>query len=138
MSDVTIDFQNVEQACDHCGAVFDVSRGSAYDGDEGFSIYLAGLHQCGSGKLAHLAIAIREGYESFKETCAICLHVWVDEGEFRMAIVDSKQSPWKDESYLGEIMDREKALAHPGLQAFFHVADHIVRENPKINAYFDA
>jgi hypothetical protein len=138
VSQITIDHQNAEQKCDHCGETFEVTRGSAYDeGDEGFSIYLAGLHACDSGKLAHMAIAIREGYEGFEDTCAVCLHVWVDESEFRMSVIDPDQSPWKNEAYLGRIMDREEALEHHFISTFFHIADHIVSENPQMKEYFN-
>ena len=108
-----------------------------YEGGKGFSIYLAALHSCNAEKLAHMAIAIRDGYAGFTETCAVCLHVWVDGSEFRMSLIDADLSPWKAETYLGRIIGREEALNNPLIENFFHVADHINVDNPKINEYFD-
>jgi hypothetical protein len=133
---ITIDHQRTEQQCSHCGHSYENTRGSAYKNGEGFSIYLAALHSCSSQKMAHLAIAIREGFEGFSETCAVCIHIRVMESEFQMAVVDSELSPWKNEKYLGRILERDEAIATSMIDAFFHVADHIVSGNPTINAYF--
>ena len=71
MGQITIDFEVVNQSCDHCHATFDLSRGSVYENGSRFSIYLAGMHKCHSGKLVHLVIAVSEGYKDFDETCAV-------------------------------------------------------------------
>lgn len=135
MSQITIDQQVVSQVCDHCHETYDVSRGSVYDGGSGFSIYLAGMHKCLSGRLAHLTIAVREGYQGFQETCAVAMQVWATETAFQMLVVDPKDSPWRGESYLGRMLDREEALNHPLIGTFFHIADHLVAGNVKLNEY---
>jgi hypothetical protein len=87
--------------------------------------------------MVHTALAIMEGYKGIGETCAVCLKIWVEGAEFRMAVVDSVQSPWREESYLGRIMDRADAMEHPYLSHFFHIVDHVNFSNPTINGYFD-
>ena len=137
MSAITIDHQVSSQTCEHCHREFEVSRGAAYDNGKGFSIYLAGMHKCGSGSLVHLAIAIREGYKMSHETSAIALQVWATASDFEMQVVDARNSPWRDQSYLGRMMDREEALNSPQKELFFHIADHIVADNPKVQEYLN-
>ena len=137
MSQITIDHQDVSQTCDHCHKTFDVSRGSVYEDGEGFSIYLAGMHECHSGRSVHLAIAVREGYKEFQETCAVAMQVRATETDFEMFVADVKDSPWRGESYLGRMMDREEALNSPLKETFFHIADHVVADNPKVHEYLN-
>ena len=135
MGQITIDYQVVSRTCDHCHEKFDVSRGAVYDDGEGFSLYLAGMHKCYYGRLVHLAIAIRGGYKEFQETCAVAVQVAAAEVDFEMFVVDAKDSPWRGEEYLGRMLDREEALESPLIGTFFHTADHIVADNPKVHEY---
>lgn len=135
MSDLTIDYQDISQSCPHCHETYTVSRGSAYDNGAGASIYLAALHDCGSGRRAHVAIAVKQGYGGFTETCAATLQIVAGETEFEMSLVDPEYSPWKDIDYLGRMLHREEVLRGSLKNAFFHIADHIVTENPSINGY---
>src|SRR5437899_567639 len=135
MSDLTIDFQDVFEGCPHCEETFTVSRGSVYDEGEGASIYLAALHECGGGRTAHIAVAVKEGYGVFTETCAASLQI-VNGGEnFEMSLVDPEYSPWKDIGYLGRMLRRDEVLSGWLKDTFFHLADHIVTENPTVRAY---
>lgn len=135
MGVLTIYHQDVKQSCDDCDETFDVSRGSVYDDGEGIGIYIAGMHQCGSGTMVHLAIAIRKAYEDLAETCAVSLHVWPTESDFEMSVIEPQFSPWKNESNLGRMLEREEALGLAQIETFFHIADHITLKNPKINDY---
>jgi hypothetical protein len=135
MSELTIDFQDVQETCLHCGALYTVSRGPVYDNHEGASIYLAGLHQCVEGRVVHLAIAVREGYEAFTETCAAAIQVKNGGANIEMSLVDPKFSPWQDVNYLGRILSRDEVQKSVLKDTFFHIADHIVLENPTINEY---
>jgi hypothetical protein len=46
-------------------------------------------------------------------------------------------SPWNGAKSLGKKLNREKALAHPWIQALFHIADHIVTEDRDVKDYLD-
>ncbi len=135
MSELTIDYQDVREKCAHCEADYTVSRGSVYDDGEGVSIYLAALHECQGGRVAHLAIAVREGYETVTETCAVVLQVRNGGEQFEMSLMDPQYSPWNGLDYLGLIMTRLEVLESVHKELFFHIADHIVVENPTINSY---
>ncbi|MBL8182986.1 MAG: hypothetical protein JNL64_15415 [Blastocatellia bacterium] len=133
MSDLTIDFQDVIESCPHCEERFTVSRGSVYDNGKGASIYLAALHECGGFRTAHVAIAVKEGYGDFTETCAASLQIVNAGTECQMALVDPEYSPWKDLDYLGRLLYKEELGSLK--EAFFHIADQIVTQNPTINTY---
>lgn len=135
MSELSIDYQDYRDKCTHCGAEYTVSRGSVYDDGEGASIYLAALHECQGERVAHLAIAVREGYEEFTQTCAAVMQVRNEEENFQVSLTDPWFSPWGGIDYLGRILTRNEVIEGPHKNAFFHVADHVVIENPTIKFY---
>lgn len=135
MSELSIDYQDVREQCGHCGSAYTVSRGSVYDQGEVASIYLAALHQCEEGRVAHFAIAIREGYEGIGETCAAVLQVRNGGENFELSLVDPDYSPWNGAEYLGRIMTRKEVLESAAKEIVFHIADHVVIENPTISSY---
>lgn len=135
---MNIDYQNISQNCEHCGELFEISRGSVYENAQGFSIYLAAMHQCGRGTLVHLAIAVKEGCKDFQETCAVAIQISPTESEFEMTVVDSIYTPWQNESYLGRMLNREEAVNSSFIDTFFQIADHIVIDNPEVNRYLNS
>ena len=138
MSQISIDQQAVSRTCDHCHEAYDVSRGSVYDDGRGYAVYLVAMHKCHSGRLVHLAIGVREGYKGFPETCAVTMQVWATESDFEMSLVDAKDSPWQDESYLGRMMNREEALSSSLIGTFFDTADHVVTDTPQVTEYLSS
>ena len=135
MSQIDIDFHDVNESCPHCKELFTVSRGSVYDGSEGVGIYLAALHNCSGGRTGHLAIAVKEGYGGSTETWAAALQVVSGEMNFEMSLVDPEYSPWKDTDYLGRMLHRDEVIAGSLSDTIFHIADHIVTENLTVNSY---
>lgn len=135
MTQISLDHQIVQKACDHCKQVFTVSRGSVYEDGEPIAIYLAALHACYSSKAVHLVIAMRRGYRELTENTAVALRVRPAETEFQTIIMEPNQSPWQSETYLGKILTREQALASPLIELVFHIADYIVMEIPEVNEY---
>lgn len=135
MSNLTIDYQDVFDSCRHCQKGFTVSRGSVYDEGDGASIYLAALHECGGGRAAHVAVAVKAGYQEFTETCAASMQIVDGGANFDVSLVDPEYSPWKDVNYLGRMLRQSEVIDSPLKNTFFHIADHIVWENPTINEY---
>jgi hypothetical protein len=135
MGSLTIDFEDVDDICPHCKTRFVVSRGSVYDKGAPFSIYMAALHECGNGRTAHIGIAIKEGYGPFTEKCAATLQAVNGGVNFEMAVVDPEYSPWNNLDYLGRMLGCDEVLVCPLKETFFHVADHVITENPTINNY---
>jgi hypothetical protein len=135
MGQITFDYQVISQTCECCQKEFDVSRGSVYDGGQGIGIYIAALHACHPDKIVHLAIALRQGNGTSRDAYSWAIRVWPTETEIQMSVVDAAESPWQNETYLGRMMDRQEALSNPLLDIVFHIADHIVTENPVISTY---
>lgn len=139
MSELTIDYQDIQETCVHCGTSYTVSRGSVYDNGEGASIYLAALHQCEAGRVAHVVISLRGGYEGVGETCAAVLQVRNGGENLEMSLTDPEYSPWNGVDYLGRILTRDEVLgSSTSKNMFFHIADHVVTQNPTINTYLCA
>jgi hypothetical protein len=132
---LTIDYQDVTSSCPHCGADYQISRGSVYRDGVGVSIYLTALHQCQSGKAVHAGIAVQEGKEGFDTTSAAALRVVETNEGHGARVVDWNESPWKNESYLGKLLTREEVLNSPFKDRFFHILDHILAENPTVKTY---
>ena len=135
MAYFTIDYQDVLEQCTHCDDYYTVSRGSVYDEGVGASIYLAALHACNGNRVAHIAIAIRAGYEDVAEKCAAVLQVRNRGENFDMSLEDPQDSPWNGIDYLGRILTRLEVLGGGHKDIFFHLADYLVVENPTMNTY---
>ena|SRR5437660_6448373 len=131
---MTFDRQAYFDVCDHCRESFQVVRGSVFDDGNGIALYLAAMHGC-DARVVDLAIAIREGYSGNKETSAIFMKVRPRADEVQMTVVDSTNSGWRTEDYLGRSLTRDEALTSPLRDSFFHIADHLVAEIPELRAY---
>jgi hypothetical protein len=134
--DITLDRQTVSQSCRACAIDVVVIRGSVYDGGQPIGLYLIALHgHSPSGRLAHLALAFVDPSGSGPPTAA-AIEVTATPEQFGYSLVDWSESPWKHESYLGEMLDRQAALASPLKGTLLHVAGHITRDIPEVRHYF--
>jgi hypothetical protein len=139
---LTIDRQVVQQRCAACATTFTVVRGSVFDGRSPIGLYLVALHghgHAGKGRLAHLAISLLDqerGQASGPPAIAAAMDAVADEEQFEISLVDWKDSPWKDESYLGQMLDRAAALGHSQKSNFFQIADRILEDVPEVVSYF--
>jgi len=62
---LTLDFQVISSECPKCSGIHPVVRGSVYDGDTPFGIYLISLHgHYEGGRFAQLAIAVTSTVEA--------------------------------------------------------------------------
>jgi hypothetical protein len=138
MAYITLDRQVVSEICSHCEQRFTVVRGSVYDEGNARGLYLSGLHACDKAPVAHLAVAVCDLTRPNLPAAAFALQAWLKGDEIQMGVVDWDQSPWKGESYLGTMLDREEALARPEIEECFHIADHIVRDVPEVTDYLGA
>ena len=53
-----------------------------------------------------------------------------------VGLVDAEESPWKDVTFLGRILDRGEALKHEWISDVFHITDHMVADDKEIVGYF--
>ena len=131
---LTLDQQQVDDACPHCGDMYAVLRGSAYEDGVPFALYLIALHGHDetNQRVAHLAVAIRAS-DGSKEAVAIALIGASDRMGFNF--IDWDLSPWRGEQYLGTMIGREDALLSTQKSRFLHVAEHVVRDLPAVEEY---
>jgi hypothetical protein len=135
--EITLDKQVVTQHCPECGVDFTIVRGSVYDGGQPFGLYLIGLHgHSQQGRLGHLAIAVLDRSGEKPHPSAVALDVIAQPEQLGFSAVDWDSSPWRGEAYLGEMLDREQALASPHRPTFFNIAEHVVRDLPEVQGYF--
>jgi hypothetical protein len=67
---------------------------------------------------------------------AFPFQIWVNGDNFHVGLVDAADSPWSEVTFLGGVLDRQEALAHPWIDDVFHITDHMVAEDPEIVEYF--
>jgi hypothetical protein len=117
MSELTIDLQLTTDTCQHCGRVYQVSRGSVYENGSPFALYIAGMHGCEGDPVVALAIAIAspEG----ETPSAVTLQVRPSDTQIEMQIVAPDSSPWQSHSYLGHMLTRDEVLSSSLREMFF-------------------
>jgi len=64
--------------------------------------------------------------------------IWTEQDSFQVGLTSAADSPYREVAFLGRILDRTEALKHPWLQEVFHIADHMVSDDPAIVDYFAA
>jgi hypothetical protein len=125
------------QFCDPCRLAFYVVRGSAFEDQRPFGLYLAALHgHSPGGKLAHLAVSVLDFGQPDAGPTAFAIEVSATRTEFRHTLVDWAGSPWARESYLGRMLNRTEALESPLKPLAFQVADRVLGDIPEVQAYF--
>ena len=67
--------------------------------------------------------------------CAAAMVVRAAAKQFTFSLEDWSESPWKDEKYLGEMLDRSAVLESPHKDLFFHIAEHVVSELSQVRDY---
>ena len=133
--EITLDRQVVHQTCPSCSSEFLVVRGSVFESGRPIGLYLIALHgHTDGGRLAHLALAFVNEHGDSPEAAA--LYVNATSTDFNYTVVDWSESPWKSETYLGTMLDREAVLGGPLKDTIFQVASRIVFDIPEARAYF--
>jgi hypothetical protein len=133
---ITLDRQMLTRNCQHCAVDFVVVRGSVFDAGQPIGLYLIALHgHSAEGRLAHLALALLE-HDASEPPQAFAVEVTATPKQFGYSVANWSDSPWKDEAYLGVMLDRDAALASPRKATVFHVAGHVVRDLPEVQRYF--
>jgi hypothetical protein len=131
---ITLDRQVLSKRCPGCDLDFTVVRGSIFDEPKPIGLYLIALHgHSPAGRLAHVALAI---LGPDQVPLAAALDMVERQGQFGYTAVNWSESPWKDERYLGVMLDRDAALSSPLKSVFFLVAGHIASDLPEVQRYF--
>jgi hypothetical protein len=133
MNKLTIDTQETNAKCSHCGRMYNISRGSVYEENKPMALYIAGMHGCQGDRIIALVIAHRRDIS--EEANTITLRIIPTINKIEMTIIDPKSSPWYGESYLGIMLTREQATNCPIIDEYYTIADCIIENNDKVNQY---
>ena len=68
----------------------------------------------------------------------VCVQVWLSKSEFRFGFMNRQESVWWGSNLVGRSLSRAEALAHPDKPSFLHVAEHVVRDDPRVRVALDA
>jgi hypothetical protein len=135
---ISIEFEEPHRnICECCGeATIALTRYVSDDGGA-HAVYFASFGEQ-HGKEVKLVVSIGEWGDGSSPTArwAFPLVLWDDGDQFGVALTEPETSPWKDESFLGEMLSREKALEHPLIKEVFHLTDHIVEDDLEIRRFF--
>jgi hypothetical protein len=125
--------------CNCCGhETITLTRFVHKDG-EAHAIYYAKFTKEHPDKFVSGIISIGEWGDKAlpKDRVAFPFRIWTYENNFQVGLVDSNESPWSNETFLGPILDRKDGLNHPWVKEIFHITDHIVMEDNVIIEYFN-
>ena len=120
-----------QKPCPDCGAPSGVITGFAYADDDANSIYFVGWCEGDHGpRTAFLTIASGEWGEEATADDRICVCVEWREAGMRL----SEKAVMERPELLGRFVPRDEAMALGGVDALWHLADHIMIDDPKVRA----
>jgi hypothetical protein len=127
--------------CAHCGTEYPRVYGNVIEDERQAGVYSADLHENHQShdRRALLAIGTVGWDEDTQEwqKYSVTLDIWPTATEFQMTLLDAEWSPYEEGQHLGHILDREEALASPLKDTFFHMADHIVVDDPRVHSHLN-
>lgn len=124
--------------CDCCGReILTLTRFVHLNGSA-FAVYYAKFTQGHQDKIVYGLIGLGEWGEGSEpeDRIAFPFKIWTTETDYEVGLVDAKESPWKDVTYLGRIINRDDGLKHPWIKDVFHITDHMVTDDKVIVDYF--
>ena len=136
---LTIEFEPPRRTtCDCCGAETTRLTRFVSDDDAAYAVYYASFGASHPDEVkAVVSIGMWGGDDaSPADRNAFPLVLWQNDTEYGVTVVDAAQSPWRDVEFLGRMLDRDEALAHPLIKDVFHVTDHIFAEDAEIREVF--
>jgi hypothetical protein len=124
--------------CQECGGTYRRVYGTVYDGVRRAALYSADLHEeAHDGRVLLVIGADGPDEPAGGQPEAVVIGVWSTESEFQMMIQDGSAFPHEDSLALGRILDREEALRSPSKDELFHIADHIVQDDPRVRDHLE-
>jgi len=125
--------------CQCCGEASTSLTRFVYKNGDAFGVYYAQFTEGHVGKRLSGIIGLGEwGSEEAGPDARLAFpfQIWLNEDNFQVGLVNAADSPWSHVTFLGRILDRSEALAHPWVKEVFHVTDHMVLDDMEIVNYF--
>src|SRR5262245_18941125 len=123
--------------CPCCGGRTTTLTRFVYSNGAAHAVYYAAFSDNHPGQWVSALVSLCEWSEDATpdDRIAFALQIRAIEAEFQVSVVDAVNSPWKEVTFLGRILDRKEALEHPWIDEVFHITDHIVEEDEDVRGY---
>jgi hypothetical protein len=128
-----------EHRCDCCGGVTVSLTRFVQGEEETLGAYYARFGRDHPDRVVEALVSIGPWGEGTGpwDRVAFPLRVWVDGDQYQVGLVDAAESPWGDVQIFGRILDRAEALEDVRVKEVFHIADHMVVEDPPLHDYLN-
>jgi hypothetical protein len=128
-----------ESVCECCGGTTTALTRFVYSDGNAHAVYYVRFSNAHPEAGASVLVSLGEWGEgsSPKDRVAFPMRMWIKDGKYAFGLMDKDQSPWSDVTFLGKILDRNEALAHPLKAEAFHITDHMDQEDTAVIAFFD-
>lgn len=129
-----------QDPCPCCGGRTTALTRFVHKDEDAHAVYLATFSGNHPEKVVSLAVGLGEWGEgaTTNDRVAFAMQLRCTAAGFAVAVVDGNTSPWSGAAFLGRLLSREEALAHPLIREAFHLTDHIVEEDEPIREYLEA
>ncbi|GAA0860624.1 hypothetical protein [Aliiglaciecola litoralis] len=138
---IEIEFEDpVEGTCECCGNKTVRLTRFVYQDDNAFAVYYAQFSHGHDEKYLSGIVGLGEWGDDEvgpEARVAFPFRIWTDDDNFKVGLVDASESPWREVTFLGKILDRAEALEHEWLKDVFHITDHMVVDDKEIVEYFN-
>ena len=125
-----------DHRCEDCGQTFRRVYGFVHEDGAAYAVYNAALHEGHPEPEVCLTITIGGwGGDDPAKRRSVNFLVRKPSGKVGMMITNAARSHWRSSSDLGQFLDRDEALASEDIKAYFHVADHVLEDDPRVRDY---
>ena len=128
-----------ETECECCGNTTTKLTRFVYQDGDAFAVYFGSFTTGHEDKVLNGLIGLGEwGNDEKGPECrtAFPFRIWLNGDDFQVGLMNAEESPWRDVTFMGQILDRGEALEHEWISDVFHITDHMVAEDPEIVRYF--
>ena len=137
---LTIEFEPPKKEnCDCCGGITTRLTRFVYQDGDAFAVYNAVFSDNHPEREVKAVVGLGEWGDGTtpEQRRAFSLILRENESRYEVMILNAEESPWRDAQILGQMLNRDEALAHPWIKDVFHITDHMVTDDPELKAYFE-
>jgi hypothetical protein len=136
---ITIEFEEPGvSTCKCCGQdIYTLAR-FVHQYGEPFAVYYAKFTKGHDDKVVHGLVSLGQWGKGSEASARLAFPfiIWITDTDYEVKIVNAKESPWKNVTSLGRIVNRKEGLNHPWIKNVFHITDHIVTDDKLVVDYF--
>ncbi|WP_227818339.1 hypothetical protein [Nitrogeniibacter aestuarii] len=128
-----------ESTCTCCGGHSTALTRFVYRDGDAYAIYYARFSANHPEHTVIATVSVGDWGEGATpgNRVAFAFEIRSSESEYQVSLIDAEFSPWRDAKVIGRTLDRSEALVHPMVKEVFHIADHMVTDDPVIQGYLN-